>query len=468
MDLPSGPRRRGTGSYLRDVARSCAQGLCERLVPPPSSSPVPVPYLRVFLSVSLLAATAGCGGGGEEKNVRDASKALAASLAAETTPAPSSKAGGTGGNGVRIYVDATRSMAGFVGCSERLSAFDKVLARMASDLSVSQVVLFGEPSMPGKSLYDERPLDRSVQCPDQYSRLQNPDFKLIERISADSAAGLNVYLTDGVQSAMSAATPSPSVRALQQWVSGGHALAILAFRGDFDGPGWSERLGRWIGNASVPDRPFYAFLFTRNEEEMDRALARLSPELTRGATLIRLRGGAAACRVEPQVLASTGTSNPLWLLMTAAAQDSLAARPGVIANYSCRIGPSYPVRAVPARIEATHRPWLGNAFGDAQTLPPGVAFSADTATATQEGSIAPVWASIPDVASTRFGFYHLVLHGQPGEIKPSLLALSTDDDADPASFDRTYRFSWLLGHLVRAQFEQEKPRTPFFFTATYR
>ena len=359
-------------------------------------------------------------------------------------------------------------MAGFVGCDQRLSVFDNVLARMASDLSVSRVVLFGEASAPGASLYEERALDQSLRCPEAYARLQNPDFRLIERIQADSAAGLSVYLTDGVQSATSAATPSPSVRGLQQWLSQGRALAILAFRGEFDGQGWSERRGQWIGDVSVPDRPFYAFLFAWNEEEMDRALARLSPQLKQDADLIRLRSGAIHCDVEPKILAETGTSDPLWLLMSPAAQNSLAASPGIIAQYACRIDPNHPVRTVSARIEATHRPWLGSAFGDAQALPSGVSFSADTATATQAGSAAPVWASIPEVPSTRFGFYHLVLHGQPGGIKPPLLALSTDDDADPADFNRTFRFSWLLEHLVRAQFERESPRDPFFFTATYQ
>jgi hypothetical protein len=77
-------------------------------------------------------------------------------------------------------------------------------------------------------------------------------------------------------------------------------------------------------------------------------------------------------------------------------------------------------------------------------------------------------AQLPEDRTTNFGLYHLRIQGQPGGLRSDFTKWSTDSDATPGSFDRTFRFSWLLHHLVQAQFEWDRHAHPLFLTLQYR
>lgn len=373
-----------------------------------------------------------------------------------TAPAPK-------GDETRLYVDASRSMAGFVGCSATATEFDQVLDRMANDLGITSVRLFGE-SAGGAPLVEERSLDRSVHCPDAFRRLQNPDYELYTLMEGDSAARVNVYFSDGVQSATSAATPSPSVRALQAWLAKGRALAILAFRGRFAGDAWSEQRGAWMGPVDVPDRPFYVFVLAPSEKDVDETLAKLSPSLQPEATL-RFPSAPFSCGVRRRVAAQAETTSPPWALVPPSVHRQMAENPVHVSDYACTIRAGYPLRAVEAALSASYRRWDGQGFGDEGALPEPAAFTLGKPAPGATGSVTPLHGTVPrDQPGTLFGFYHLRLTPRPGALRPELESLSTESDADRGQFNRTYRFSWLVEHLVRSQFARGPRPASLFLT----
>lgn len=367
------------------------------------------------------------------------------------------------GDETRLYVDASRSMAGFVGCSATATEFDQVLDRMANDLGITSVRLFGEPGG-GAPLVEERSLDRAVHCPDAFRRLQNPDYELYTLMEGDSAARVNVYFSDGVQSATSAATPSPSVRALQAWLAKGRALAILAFRGRFAGEAWSEQRGAWMGPVDVPDRPFYVFVLAPSEKDVDETLAKLSPSL-RPETTLRFPSDPFSCGIRRRVAAQAETTSPPWALVPPSVHRQMAENPAHVADYACSIREGYPLRAVEAALSASYRRWDGQGFGDEGALPEPAAFTLGKPAPAATGSVTPLHGTVPrDQPGTLFGFYHLRLTPRPGALRPELESLSTESDADRAQFNRTYRFSWLVEHLVRSQFARGPRPASLFLT----
>jgi hypothetical protein len=373
-----------------------------------------------------------------------------------TAPAPA-------GDETRLYVDASRSMAGFVGCRATATEFDQVLDRMANDLGITSVRLFGQPAGAG-TLVEERPLDHSVHCPDAFRRLQNPDYELYTLMEGDSAARVNVYFSDGVQSATRAATPSPSVRALQGWLAKGRALAILAFRGRFAGDAWSEQRGGWMGPVEVPDRPFYVFVLAYSETDVDETLAKLSPSLQPEATL-RFPSAPFSCDIRRKVAAQAETTSPPWALVPPTVHRQMAENPAHVADYACTIRQGYPLRVVEAALSTSYRRWDGQDFGGESALPETAAFTLGKAAPGAAGSVTPLHGTVPrDQPGTLFGFYHLRFSPRPGALRPELESLSTESDADHAQFNRTYRFSWLVEHLVRSQFARGPRPASLFLT----
>lgn len=401
----------------------------------------------------------------EWKRAAAASQELARDLAQADTGGGTPPAGAphAGGGETRIYVDATRSMAGFVGCSTEATEFDQVLDRMANDLGVTEVQLFGEAA--GVPLVEQRALDRSVHCPDAFRRLQNPDHALYALMEADSTAGIHVYFSDGVQSDARAATPSPSVRALQAWLARGRALAILVFRSRFAGDAWSEYRGAWMeGKVDVPDRPFYVFVLASREEDVDATIAKLSPSLKPEATL-RFPREPFTCGIRRKVGAQAETTSPLWALVPPSVHQQMAEKPVHVADYVCTIRDGYPLRTVEAALEATYRRWDGQGFGDQGALPQAASFTLGTPAPGAGESVTPLHGTVPrDQPGTLFGFYHLRLSPRPGALRPEVDSLSTESDADRAQFNRTYRFSWLVEHLVRSQFARGPRPASLFLT----
>ncbi|HEX8433014.1 MAG TPA: hypothetical protein VF625_17135 [Longimicrobium sp.] len=435
-------------------------------------------FTGFFAALALVGlGTAGCGGS-EAEAVAARSERLADSLAsatpkprAERVAAPPRRPD----EGVSVYLDGTRSMRGFFACDSGANDVATVLRRLTATFGVDSITLFGVPrsDAPPAAYFTARAYDRALRCGDGIERGENPDYLLYQRIQGDSTGRIAVYLTDGVQSASSVATPSPSIRALEQWVESGKPLAILAFRGAFAGEAWSEEEGGWIGKVSNANRPFYAFVFAPTAERMDAFLARIPAEVTRGVVArMRFDDGGVRCGaalVGPRY--SSGKTAP-WIQLDAHGGERFFGGSAPLASYRCTLAGDHPLATVLVEpVAHSYREWQGAGFA-APDRPTGAEVEVDSVKATRERtrrtSVAHVGAHIARADNHRFGFYAISLAGRAGSLRAEVDSLSTDSDADPAQYSRTYLFSWLVRRLVDAQFERDPQARSVFVTLQYR
>ncbi|MDP9348899.1 MAG: hypothetical protein M3P24_07150, partial [Gemmatimonadota bacterium] len=254
--------------------------------------------------------------------------------------------------------------------------------------------------------------------------------------------------------------------ALQRWIAAGKGLAILAFRGRFAGALWSEQRNSWIGHISVEQRPFYVLVLAESDAAVSEVLRRLSPQVRGRARELRFSGAAAECRIESAASnffekADTPTT---WVFLSSAEREAAdAGRPvGVL---RCAIPAAGPLATVEADPTVEYRAFDGARFGPFGPPPPGTQFRLASAKGEAGGSSAELTAQVPpQQPNTRFGFYHVRLAPRPGQLKADVEALSTDSDLALEAAEKTYRFSWLVEHLARAQFARTVPPTSFSLT----
>jgi hypothetical protein len=355
-------------------------------------------------------------------------------------------------------------MRGFAACSQRATNFSAVLDHLTADLGVSSVIRFGGGRSGSEPVTELLPLSRAIHCGPFYSRPQNPDYELYHQIAQDSSEAPYVYITDGVQSDIGGTNQSPSIQALRQWIANGHGLAILAFRSAFSGPAWSEQMQKMQGTITVESRPFYAFVFAQSDADIDAILGRLSPQTTGSTVLIRFSPNAVRCAVHlhhgiPQLLKK---SVPPWAMTR---HDALK-RNAVLADYDCRIDNSYPFASITPTLSTTYTERTDRPFPPVGEPPPGTSLSKGSMTADGEGSVIEIRADLPKSTSARYGLYEMRFEPAPGALKSTIEALSTDSDANPDAFDRTYRFSWLIDQLGRTHLSTV-PWVPFALTVKY-
>jgi hypothetical protein len=348
-----------------------------------------------------------------------------------------------------------------------VTAFDNVLDRLSVDWGVADVVLFGE--QPGDvSLYTATLLSRDVHEPASYTRLQNPDYCLVQALDSLRAGGVVAYITDGVQSAAQFGNPSPTVRKLKEWLASGRGLEVVGFRSEFSGPAWSEQYQRWIGPADVADRPFYMFMFAHSHSELDDAVGQLSPSLLASAERLRFPDVPVACSVQIEApTAYPAPSGAAYIFINAAVRHQFfATAPDTVALYSCVIDEGYPLAALTVENSVEYWHWDPANSAWVSASPPAAAdFRSDISLGAQPGTaITALLPATTSGAPSRFGFYHIVLRPRPAGLRNSISALSTDSDADIANFGMTYRFDWLVEHLVRSHFDMATRSSSLFMT----
>ena len=417
----------------------------------------------------LVAAVLGCSG--DQQHAIDASRRLAATAKAANPklPAPPPVAAQSAAAATPVlHVDASESMRGFVNCLQRPTQFDRVLDRLTVDLGITSVTSFGAQRSQDRATMDVVPASRELHCPAFYKWHQNPDYQLFDSIAADRGGATHFYLTDGVQSDFVGHNQSPSVERLGRWLAQGHALALLAFRGHFEGRGWSETRQAWIDGVSTEKRPFYLFVLAPTEPALDATLGRLSQSLRDSALVQRFAPGAATCDVAlTQVSAVTRDAKIPWVMLTQTATQKAAAAPLAVADYACRIRPEFPLATLrPRLLGLAYWKWKGTSF-DSTEAPNGLSVSARPTTTSAAGASTPLVVSADVGSGTLFGFAHAVLGAEPGELRPAVLALSADADAERADQDRTYRIGWLVEQLARAQVERTVAPRSFSFTMSY-
>lgn len=417
-------------------------------------------WRRLAVSGWLAATMAGCS---KQPTVQDESIALAKMFAA-TAPAFPKQAGGGRLGAVKLALDASLSMRGFAGCNAKPTGFNTILDRLTTDLAISSVIKFGALKRGQAGSLDVVPLSRAIHCPAFYSRLQNPDYELYRHIAADSTGSAYIYLTDGVQSDFSGTNQSPSVGELKQWLSQGSALAVLVFRSEFEGDAWSEQQQRMTGPITVPARPFYAIVLASEETAIDEILSKLSQQVTSRAELIRFSPDAVRCAVDLHkgIPKLKRMNSPPWAMVKLQSiKDSR-----LVADYRCAIDTTYPFASVQPKLTAAYTTRTDLKFPDLGSVPPGWTTILDSLYRTDKGSVAEVELGLPKENKGRFAYYDIRFDPLPGALRASVGLLSTDSDSDPGSFDRTYRFSWLIEQLGRTHLART-PWVPFSITIQY-
>lgn len=418
----------------------------------------------VWLLLSVGAVSLGCDGSISSVE-RESRQAAVEWTAAADSSAVMDSVAPQGAGGIRLYIDASRSMSGFAGCVETPTRFNTLLDRLTSDLAITRAVRFGERTAGSGQPFEEVALSRAVHCSQFYDRLQNPDFALYNAAMADSTGATFLYLTDGVQSDWTGPNPGPSIGALRDWVQADRTLAILSFRSEFNGPAWSEQRQRMLQRVSVPDRPFYLFILAPDDTSVDGLLRRLSRAVLTDAHLIRFGTDRVHCEssAADKLPKYRQTSVPPWAMVR---HDALA-RTNSILKYQCQIAPEYPVASVQPQVTMLYRAWSGNAFNDSRELLPGTSLSGDSVDTSADGSTAVLQGRLPFDNAARFGLYQMKLSAEAGALRPEVEALSTDSDASADGFGQTYRFSWMIEHLVRVDIARQA-WSPFTLTVQYR
>jgi hypothetical protein len=112
--------------------------------------------------------------------------------------------------------------------------------------------------------------------------------------------------------------------------------------------------------------------------------------------------------------------------------------------------------------------WNGQKFAFPVDAPLGIAVTADSTVNVAHGFSSVVSLRLTDDPTTRFGF--LAAQMVPGQImvQPAVAALSTNSDVDVSTANKTYRISWVIEQLARADLERSLPMLPFALTVTYR
>jgi hypothetical protein len=416
-----------------------------------------------------LVLTSGCGG--EAASARDQSNQLVRKLVAESPPGQVVHPAWEGDLRFRLFVDASQSMQGYFDCTLGESReISTVLARLTTDLRITTATLFGVPHKDARRVsFVERPIDRAMRCPETYSWVNNPDAELVEALVQDTSSVISVYLTDGVQSAGDADTPSPTARALEEWLRAGRGLAILAFRGTFRGRGWSEEHQQWVYGINVPDRPFYFFFFGPSDAAVQAALQGLSADLRSQALQIRLSARPHDCEIKPTRRGRvTGTTDPPWVLLRTQATQQMEKGLEPLGDFTCRVPDGYPTGTVLARVHPTYYQFRGGRFQVVERLPLGADFRADSVQRSDGGSSTVLLGRVPSDQAARYGLYALRVRVVPGDVRDEVRRLSIDQDGRPEDFDRTYRFLWLIDRLLVSRLEREPLELPYFITLQYR
>lgn len=274
-------------------------------------------FFAFVLTLALLA-----GPGCSNKKVAEASRqkaleligqgdasapALDASPAESASPAPSptgEDAQASGGNieagappefiEKRLYIDGSKSMMGFAGHG---GDFDRFFSEIGYILGDPVVYKFGSPSKTPGPKYDEliRPttLGREQRSPGFYNLHNNPDDVLFDELNRSGRKSLSVYVSDGVYSASDARAGSKVITPLAEWLAGGRVLGIFVLKSRYKGSFYSEKAcsesGQrrcWLPDVDTLRRPFYAFVFSPDEDSFRRLQREMEVKFKEMKTLV--------------------------------------------------------------------------------------------------------------------------------------------------------------------------------------
>ena len=438
----------------------------------------------------VLLSTASCGGCNGVDCVIQASEDLAEELISQKSPqvpdiveiagaptcAPFVPAS-TVGQGL-IFIDITQSMAGFTSGAE-YREFDYVMDAVSGSLGVSNIVEFGNK---GGALFSELPTSSAQHDQATYVGQNNPDYCLYNFALNWQEDKPILYLTDGVLSALSGTASGPTIGALYQWLEAGHHIGTMAFRGGFAGRLWSEQAGNWIGEVDVPDRPFYLFILTRDQNQLTAVLDQLRRVLLTGQggtlreqfapagvvgdsplTIVQFGERERSCSVQSVIPNFTQNTALGWTMVAGQTADDLKNSTQELVTWEC-----FPAALANDPSEQwfsggdmtfTYHVWAEPTF-TAAANPLEANF--EVAGSTLEGTIGRGFPT-----TTQYSFWALEMRGRRGPLRQDLRDLSTFSDTDVTRANRTYQFDFLIENLALFDFERNPATASFYLTVDH-
>lgn len=374
----------------------------------------------------------------------------------------------------RVYIDSSWSMKGFVGDirSGTRSTFDDFIDVMPDVLPGCKVFRYGhtpssseQPSTNLKysDVTNAAEFNNQLHDPRLYEMKFNPDDVLLSSIVIEKQPALSIILTDGVESDSAGQVNTVVVNAIRDWMNEGKLFAILIMKSRFSGPFYSERVRSMLDDASVENRPFYAFVLSPTTREFDDLYDKLKRRFPKIRALV-FSDESMQCRAElpSTISASYAIEQPpensyYWQMLKikdvpASGEDPL------IYKYLYEIKATYPVKSLGVRLSAKLHKWEPSQkqFQEEGSLLP----TDDKIVVTEENSdrgpsgintqaflLKPKGLFSTDPQSD-YDFYSIEQSPYIKEVSDEVVSLSTRDDSSTGSADRTYRFQELVLALL--------------------
>jgi hypothetical protein len=389
----------------------------------------------------------------------------------------------------RVYLDATESMKGFV--SQPNSTFTKLIESlsyaMPGCLLYKYGMMRGRELRPGTDIADfanEIRFSQELRKPSFYDRDYNEDDVLFNYLAREERSVRSVLVTDGVYSARQSELQSEVVKAIDKWMESGRFFGILIFNSPYDGKLYSENKRAWIDKVNVSERPFYAFVFSPDEQDFRRLRDKLSAEFKDMQSLV-FPNPAIFCQLRPEpkqgLIYKEGSAiSPFYLQMydqTIFNDKNLAE---LTYEFQCIPAKDYPVMEFGLDVALDSYSWQQDAFKKSERPPqPEFLYPSDSGSgklsiatsplpdAVQSATVAstptPDSNKLPKLkltfhkdTGTSYSFYHPIFSLASKSLQPNIRNRSTEDDSQAGDANKTYRFYEFISALTTVHLQNKE------------
>lgn len=391
----------------------------------------------------------------------------------------------------RVYIDSSKSMAGFVD-SNNHTKFDELLDAIGDDLPGCLLFKYGQlgetpPQEPSQLMKPAR-FGSELHDFGFYNLTYNPDDRLVEMLASEERPVRSVLITDGVYSQEEGSTSPPVVNAIQKWMQLGRTLGVFILRSRFNGPFYSELRRGFLPHVTVEDRPFYLFVFSptiQGIKELQEKLQRRFPEMRALVFSNDAIGTEIDWEDRPQEIslsAKPPSKGYYWQMFNRKlfAQRSL---PTLTYTLRLAISQDYPATELEAEPVIEYYRWERTGFRkmdegapqgfNARIEPESQARQTGGQTSNKDEPNKPAGIKLilnlaPD-RSSDYGFYHFKVNFSVKDLQADILELSTRDDSRPINANKTYRFYEFMSSLSSIHFKAQlsaKVSRSLFVTVT--
>lgn len=398
--------------------------------------------------------------------------------------APDDQPGNAIASESRVYLDSTESMKGFASPKENNKFLDLIEA-LGYAMPGTRLYRYGlsaaKKTTPNlNDSLTEISYSQELRKESFYGMKHNKDDLLINFLVSEEKPVRSVLITDGVYSSPGTELESAVANAIGEWIKKGRFFGILVFRSPFKGRLYSENIRSMIDKVDVPERPFYAFVFSPKESDFNDLKDRLKENFANVKPLVFPKE-VVNCNVEAKSLSNISQTflppkEKYFLYMYT--PDVFGSADSVNLYYDTRCEPvkDYPISDFSVNITPSYYSWQNEGFventaslksassmiAEGDPIPndnanaiqtanssssdePGAQTGTDAKKASSKGTL---MVTLQRDASSPYSFYHLNFELSGKSLSPDVRSLSTPDDSDPRNAGKTFRFFELMSALT--------------------